>query len=214
VSTDSRQTNNYQTIEVRKGQVTAEAFRDRFMARCYDPAFRAEDQSLVRLESIAWDPYCASHKSPITEKAGPEFADPDYDLSVEWRAASERIKAAQKKQKDQSTTSRVPIVNASSRNDYPCPGEMSKSFRLGKLARQTFERHSFGVDFLDLFRLNSDRVANALWSRYCAFTRSPKNFFKAASAAWRLLTERGPRKGRHAGSPRGTARSMTHCATG
>jgi hypothetical protein len=101
VSTDSKQTNDDQTIEVRKGQVTGEAFRDRFMARFYDPAFRAEDQSLVRLESIAWDAYCASRKSPITEKAGPEFADPDYDLSVEWRAASERIKAAQKKQKDQ-----------------------------------------------------------------------------------------------------------------
>lgn len=75
---------------------------------------------------------------------------------MEWRAASERIKAAQKKQKDQSTTSRVLIVNASSRNDYSCPGEMSKSFRLGKLAQQTFERHSFEVDFPDLSRLNSD----------------------------------------------------------
>lgn len=69
-----------QTIEVRKGQVpekmSREAFRERFMARFCDPAFRAEDDSLKRLEAIAWDAYSNARKSPITEKAGPGFADP------------------------------------------------------------------------------------------------------------------------------------------
>lgn len=43
----------YQTIDIRKGQITEkmtrDAFRERFMARFYDPAFRAEDDSLARL---------------------------------------------------------------------------------------------------------------------------------------------------------------------
>jgi hypothetical protein len=44
-----------QKIEVRKGQVTEKMLRDarqRFMARFYDPAFRAEDASLARVEDI------------------------------------------------------------------------------------------------------------------------------------------------------------------
>ncbi|SDR51497.1 NADPH-dependent FMN reductase [Paraburkholderia fungorum] len=177
MNTDSRQPDNYQTIEVRKGQVTEkmsrEAFRERFMGRFYDPAFRVEDASLSRLESIAWDAYCESRKSPVTDKAGLGFADPDYDLSVEWRTASERIKAAQKKQQDKSTRSRVLIVNASSRNDFTCPGEMSKSFRLGKLAQQRLESHGIEVDFLDLSRLNSEHDLHIHPCKGCVSTAMP-----------------------------------------
>ncbi|CAB3808262.1 hypothetical protein LMG28614_06766 [Paraburkholderia ultramafica] len=36
--------------------------------------------------------------------------------------------------------------------------------------------------------------AKALWSMYCASTRSPKNIFRAASASCRLLTESGAAK--------------------
>jgi hypothetical protein len=57
-----------QIVEVRKGQVTEKmsraAFRERFMARFYDPAFRAEDESLVRLEAIAWDAYPTRENHP------------------------------------------------------------------------------------------------------------------------------------------------------
>lgn len=35
----------------------------------------------------AWDAYSHSRKSPITRKAGPGFADPDYEISVDWLAA-------------------------------------------------------------------------------------------------------------------------------
>lgn len=167
----------YRTIDVRKGQVTEkmsrDAFRARFMARFYDPAFRSEDQSLARVEAIAWDAYLNGRKSPVTEKAGAGFRDPDYDLSVEWRAASERIKAAQARQQDRNTRSCVLIVNASSRNDYTCPGEMSKSFRLGKLAQQTLEARGCEVDFLDLSRLNSDHDLHIHPCKGCASTAMP-----------------------------------------
>ncbi|WP_329959722.1 flavodoxin family protein [Paraburkholderia translucens] len=153
--------------------MSRDTFRERFMARFYDPAFRAEDAALVRLEAIAWDAYSQGRKAPVTEKAGPGFADPDYDLSVEWRAASERVKAAQAWQRDPASHSRVLVINASSRNDYTCPGEMSKSFRLAKIAQQTLERRSCDVDFLDLSRLNSDRDLHIHPCKGCVSTAMP-----------------------------------------
>ncbi|WP_429454715.1 flavodoxin family protein [Paraburkholderia sp. WC7.3g] len=153
--------------------MSRDAFRERFMARFYDPAFRAEDASLARLEAIAWDAYSQGRKAPVTEKAGPGFADPDYDLSVEWRAASERVKAAQARQRDPATRSRVLVINASSRNDYTCPGEMSKSFRLAKIAQQALERRSCDVDYLDLSRLNSDRDLHIHPCKGCVSTAMP-----------------------------------------
>jgi multimeric flavodoxin WrbA len=174
---DPKKRTTEQKIEVRKGQVTEkmsrEAFRQRFMARFYDPAFRSEDASLGRLEEIAWDAYAEGRKSPITAKAGPGFADPDYDLSVEWRDASERIKTAQRKQADPSSASRVLIVNASSRNDYSCPGEMSKSFRISKLVQATLESKSIEVDLLDLSRLTSDRDLHIHPCKGCVSTAMP-----------------------------------------
>jgi hypothetical protein len=116
MSSDLKQSPQYRKIEVRKGQVTEkmprDAFRERFMARFYDPAFRSEDESVARLEAIAWNAYSNGRKAPITEKAGTGFKDPDYELSVEWRAASDRIKAAQARQQDREAPSRVLVVNA------------------------------------------------------------------------------------------------------
>ncbi|MGF6961928.1 multimeric flavodoxin WrbA [Paraburkholderia youngii] len=177
MSPPAKPPDHVRTVEVRKGQVTEamsrDAFRERFMARFYDPAFRAEDESLARLEAIAWDAYSHGRKAPVTEKAGPGFADPDYDLSVEWRAASERLKAAQARQRDPGTRSRVLVINASSRNDYTCPGEMSKSFRLAKIAQQALERRTFDVDFLDLSHLNSDRDLHIHPCKGCVSTAMP-----------------------------------------
>ena len=76
-------------IDVRKGQVTEkigrDVFRQRFTARFYHPAFRVEDEAIDRLEAIAWDAYLEGRKLPIIEKAGPRFADPEYELS--WTGA-------------------------------------------------------------------------------------------------------------------------------
>jgi hypothetical protein len=96
-----------------------------------------------------------------------------YDLSVEWRAASERIKAAQHRQADSSSPTRVLIVNASSCNDYTCPGEMSKSFRLSVLAQQTLESKNIEVDMLDLSRLTSDHDLHIHPCKGCVSTAMP-----------------------------------------
>jgi len=82
-------------IEVRKGQAPAPLeraqFSNRFRASFIDPAFRAEDQSIARLEEIAWIAYSEGRKAPFTRKAGPGYVDPDYDLSTEWLGTKQRI---------------------------------------------------------------------------------------------------------------------------
>ncbi|NHH84005.1 hypothetical protein DRA46_06150 [Burkholderia gladioli] len=149
-----------QPVEVRRGQVESmlsrKAFRERYRARFHDPAFRGEDAAIARLEAIAWAAYSNGRKSPLTHAAGPGFVDPGYALSDEWRAARERIEQAQARQADPASPSRVLVVNASSRNDYTCPGEMSKSFRLSGILRETLENRGCEVDLLDLSRLASD----------------------------------------------------------
>jgi hypothetical protein len=191
---------NGDNLEVKKGQVTEkmsrEAFHQRFAARFYDPAFRHEDESVARLEAIAWDAYAQGRKSPVTEKAGPGFANPDYDLSVEWRDAKQRIRAAQQTQQDRATRSRILIVNASARNDFTCPGEMSKSFRLAKRIESIVRSARFDADFLDLSLLVSRRFARdgcsgpmRRWSR-----RAPNEAAcRASRRAWacHMLSSKG-----------------------
>src|SRR5256885_16931377 len=70
----------------RKGQappgLSREEFGRRFQRMFFDPAFTPQREALHRAEDTAWDGYSKARKSPITRKAGPGFADPNYDLSV------------------------------------------------------------------------------------------------------------------------------------
>ena len=118
--------------------------------RFIDPAFRAEDQSIARFEEITWQAYTGGRKAPFTQKAGPGYADPDYDLSVEWVAAKQRIDAAQLRWSNPSTLSRVLLICGSARNDGTCSGEIPKSLRLLGVARETLEHAGVLTDVLDL----------------------------------------------------------------
>jgi multimeric flavodoxin WrbA len=163
--------------EVRKGQWaglhTREEFRERFRARFFDPAFRAEDASIARLEEIAWQGYTQGRKAPVTRKAGAEFKDPDYDLSVEWYEARNRLIAAQQRWEDPATRSRVRVVGAAPRNDGTCPGEMSKTFRLARIAQETLQSSGIEVDLLDLSRLTSDFDRHIHPCKGCVSTAMP-----------------------------------------
>src|SRR6185436_2136002 len=145
----------------RKGQaphwpMPREEFRQRFNANYYDPAFDKEREAIARIEAIAWDGYKEDRKAPKTAKAGEGFADPDYELSVEWRATRDKLVAAEKTQKDPATKSRVLAICGSSRNDGSCPGEISKTWRLTKIAEEALRQAGIEVDLLDLSRLTSD----------------------------------------------------------
>ena len=141
-------------ITVRKGQappqLERDAFRQRFMQAFFDPAYRAESEALARLEQIAWDAYREGRKAPVTRKAGDGFADPEYELSVEWRETRDKLIAAQQAWARPETPSRVLLVCGSARNDGTCPGEISKTFRLVQLAREVLQAEGIEVDLLDL----------------------------------------------------------------
>jgi multimeric flavodoxin WrbA len=163
-------------VTVRKGQAPPphprEVFRERFLAQFRDPAFQAEQDALGRIETLAWEAFDQGRKAPLTRKAGPEFHDPGYDLSVEWYAAREKIRLAQARWNDAASPSRVLLIAAAPRNDGTCPGEMSKTFRLAKLAEEVL-RDEADVDFLDLSLLTSDYRRHIHPCKGCVSTAMP-----------------------------------------
>ena len=70
-------------VDVRKGmpsvELSREEFEKRYRSRFADPAFEALQREFDAITAAAWDAYSNSRKSPLTRKAGPGFADPDYD---------------------------------------------------------------------------------------------------------------------------------------
>jgi multimeric flavodoxin WrbA len=162
--------------DVRKGQAPPphprDEFRERFLAQFKDPAFQAEQGALDRIEAIAWEGFHEGRKAPVTRKAGGEFADPDYDLSVEWYDARERLRAAQARWGEAATRSRVLVVNGSPRNDGTCPGEVSKTWRLAHLAKEVLG-DTVDVDLLDLSLLTSDYRRHIHPCKGCVSTAMP-----------------------------------------
>ena len=138
-------------------QLTEGEFRRRFRSQYQDPAFDPLQAELERLAGTAWDAYVHGRKSPRTAKAGPEFADPDYELALDWSAARQELQKAQRAHDDASLPARFLLINCSSRSEHTCPGESSKSWRLLQLARAVLESvpKTF-VEVLDLSRLASE----------------------------------------------------------
>jgi len=165
------------TAEPRKGmpdpQLGRAEFRQRFIDQFRDPAFAEVSAELNRVEAIAWDAYANSRKSPLTRKAGPEFHDPDYDLSTDWLAARSLIAAAQARHDDAGGPPRVLLVNGSSRSEHSCPGEMSKSFRLVEIARQALNGRNVETTVLDLSRLASEYGRHIHPCKACFSTAAP-----------------------------------------
>ena len=51
------------------------------------------ERELDAIIAAAWDAYSHSRKAPVTRKAGSGFADPDYDIAVDWLDARDAIHA-------------------------------------------------------------------------------------------------------------------------
>jgi multimeric flavodoxin WrbA len=165
-------------IKVRKGmpsvQIDRAEFAARYRERFYDPAFAKLKPEIDKLIDVAWEAYEAYRKSPRTRPAGAGYADPKYELSIEWIESSRQVKAAEKRQKDPKSPSRILIINGSARSDQSCPGEMSKTFRLASMARELIQKtRGFEVDFLDLSRLTSERGRVIYPCKSCVSTAMP-----------------------------------------
>ena len=164
-------------VKVRTGQAPDKMSRAEFSAHFqrsyYDPLFDREREAIARLEEIAWQAYSDARKSPKTSKAGAGFADPDYDLSDEWRATHEALQRAALRQKDSSAPLRVLLICASSRNDGTCPGEMSKTFRLAKIVEATLQDDGIEADLLDLSAQINEYERRIHPCKGCASTAMP-----------------------------------------
>jgi multimeric flavodoxin WrbA len=164
--------------EVRKGQgdvsLTREEFARRLGERFYDPAFDAVRAEVERVIEVAWEGYHEYRKSPRYRKAGPGFADPEFELPIEWLQARERIQEAQRAHDDPAAARRVLVVAGAARHDQTCPGEMSKTFRLARLAREVVEAaDGFACDFLDLSLLTAEYGRQILPCKACVSTAMP-----------------------------------------
>ena len=137
-------------------ELSREEFGKRYRSRFADPVFEPLQRELAAIVDAAWDAYSNARKAPRTRKAGPGFADPDYEISVDWLAAREAILAAQRRHDDAGETARILLINGSSRSEHTCPGEMSKTWRLIKLAEPIFQELGYAVDILNLSRVTAE----------------------------------------------------------
>jgi multimeric flavodoxin WrbA len=164
-------------VDVRKGQgdvkLTREEFERRLRERFYDPDFEKVAGQIADVIDVAWKAYDEYHKSPRTRKAGPGFANPDFELAVEWLETREQIHQATRQHTDASRRGRVLIVSGAARHDQTCPGEMSKTFRLASLAREEVERAGVECDFLDLSLLTAQYGRQILPCKACVSTAMP-----------------------------------------
>lgn len=162
---------------IRTGQATfplaRREFNARFRARFADPAFGGKEALIDQLMETAWEGYQKGRKSPVTEKAGSEFADPEYELSVDWLATRSAIQAAQMLHDNAASPSQILLICGAARNDKTCPGEMSKSYRLVEMAKAVFESAGASVDLLDLSQLTSEYGKVIYPCKGCVSTAMP-----------------------------------------
>lgn len=155
-------------------QLSRAEFSERIRQRFADPAFDAVKGEIDKIVEVAWDGYDEYRKAPRTRKAGRGYADPDYDLSVDWLKTRAAIQAAENRQRDSKSRSRILIVNGSARSNQTCPGEESKTWRLAKIAERLIARtRGFEVDFLDLSNLTSEYGRQILPCKACVSTAMP-----------------------------------------
>jgi len=165
-------------VDPRKGTpdptVSQEEFKRRFLAQYIDPAFAPLAAELDRIATAAYEGYSNSRKSPRTRQAGPGFADPDYDLACDWIAAQAAVRRAQAEHDDPGGPARFLLINASSRSEHTCPGEMSKSYRLMQLAHEILAGAAgTTVQILDLSRLASEYGRKIYPCKACFSTAAP-----------------------------------------
>ena len=165
-------------IKVRTGmpgvQLDEREFKKRFQARFYDPIFEPLQGEIDKIAQAAWVSYSEYHKSPRKRKAGAGFADPDYEAPIEWLETRAAIQAAERRQKNPRSPSRVLIVNGATRSEHTCPGEMSKTYRLATIAKQVIEaRRGFEVELLDMSTLASEYGRVIFPCKTCVSTAMP-----------------------------------------
>jgi multimeric flavodoxin WrbA len=155
-------------------ELSREQFENRLRERFRDPAFDPLQPSLANVIDAAWQSYKEYRKSPQKRAAGPGYADPSYELSVDWIDASRRVQEAERHQKDPAAPSRILLINGAARSEHTCPGETSKTWRLANLAQEVFAREAgLQTEVLDLSRLASEYGRLIYPCKTCVSTAMP-----------------------------------------
>ncbi len=172
-----QQTPPVQAPEPRKGMpdptLKEAEFKDRFLSQFIDPNFDSLSTELQKIADAAWDAYDHSRKAPRTIKAGPGYADPDYDLAEDWVAAKAAVDRAKADYVSGDRPQRILLVNGSSRSEHTCPGEMSKSYRLVEIAAEVLQQAGLDTEILDLSRTTSEYGRKIHPCKSCFSTAAP-----------------------------------------
>src|SRR3954470_9547723 len=92
-------------------------FVRRARERFFDPAFDPLQDEIGKIIETAWQGYHGYRKAPRTKRAGARYADPDYELSIDWLKSRDTIAGAERQQKASAAKSRILLINGSSRSD-------------------------------------------------------------------------------------------------
>jgi multimeric flavodoxin WrbA len=164
-------------IQIRKSnsewKLPEEEFKRRYRSLFYDPYFDPHRDQVNNFADIAYKAYLEGRKAPKTQKAGSRYADPNYDLSVEWVAAKEEINKAQKVHDDVNGPRRILLISASHRDDHTCPGEISKSSRLFDIAKKKLIKDGMEVEILELDKITSEYGKTIYPCKACVSTAMP-----------------------------------------
>jgi multimeric flavodoxin WrbA len=161
----------------RKGSPDVEldeaSFAARFRSQFQDPVFEPLAAALDSITTAAWDAYRHHRKSPRTRRAGPGFADPNYDIAVDWLAARAAVQAAKARHEDSEGPTRILLISGSARSEHTCPGELSKSYRLIEIAREVLSGEpAVAVELLELHRVAAEYGRHIHPCKAC-FSTSP-----------------------------------------
>ena len=99
--------------------------------RFSDPVFAPLRAEINRILDAAWQTYSEFRKAPHTRRAGSASPIPNTSFRLDWIAASDRIKDAERQQNDPASPSRILLINGASRSEHTCPGEIIKDLAAG-----------------------------------------------------------------------------------
>ena len=153
-------------------KLSREEFKKRFLNKFFDEKFRNKQIEIDELEEIAWDAYAEGRKAPMKITAGDQYQNAEYELSIEWLKARKAIEDAQKIHEEPGPN-KILIICASDRNDHTCPGEISKTYRLTKIAEQEFINKGQEVEILNLSHITSEYGKMIYPCKGCVSTAMP-----------------------------------------
>lgn len=154
-----------------KFKITKDEFLKRFQRMFCDHHFDPHRKSLDEIAEVAWQNYLEGRKAPETHPAGEGHQDPSYELSEDWIWTKRAIDEAALEH-DRAPT-RILLIVASDRNEFTCPGEYSKSKRLGDVAKLTMEDAGVEVEILDLSSMTAEYGKTIFPCKACVSTAMP-----------------------------------------